>query len=260
MPVSERFSGANVVGAGRLSPYWGEHVARYKFALTYVTEKVVLDIACGTGYGIGLLQGTASFVCGVDVDAEAAVQARSECGVNAVVILGDGLRLPINDQSFDVVTSFETIEHLNERAAFLRELRRVLKPGGFLLLSTPNAHYTRPVDGKPSNPFHVYEYTPEELREELSSVFLIEEHLGQSLEIGKSISPFYQDQQRLPRKPATQARLFGWKVMNKLPLGLRERVSKAIWKRPFYPSEVDYCFSSEKLGAAPVQLAVCRKK
>ncbi len=260
MGVSERFQGANVIDAGRLSPYWGEHAARYRFAVERIAGKKVLDIACGTGYGIGLLQRTASFVCGVDVDAEAAVQARSECGANAGVLLGDGLRLPINDQSFDVVTSFETIEHLNERAAFLRELARVLKPGGLLLLSTPNAHYTRPVDGKPSNPFHVYEYTPEELAEELSEAFLIEEHLGQSLEIGKGISPFYLDQQRLPRNPATQARLFGWKVMNKFPVGLRESLSEAIWKQPFYPTEADYLFSSEKLAAAPVQLAVCRKK
>ncbi|MBK9164635.1 MAG: methyltransferase domain-containing protein [Acidobacteria bacterium] len=260
MGVSERFQGANVIDAGRLSPYWGEHAARYRFALEMVAGKRVLDIACGTGYGIGLLQQTARSVCGVDVDAEAAAQARLECGESSAVILGDGLRLPFTDASFDVVTSFETVEHIHDRPGFLRELERVLSPGGFLLLSTPNAHYTRPVNGKPSNPFHVYEYTPEELGEELRKVFIVEEHLGQSLEIGKSISPFYLDQQRLPRKPIVQAKLFGWRVMNKFPLGLRERLSEAIWKRPFYPTEANYLFSEEKLAKAPVQLAVCRKK
>lgn len=260
MGVSERFQGANVIDAGRLSPYWGEHAARYRFALERVAGKRVLDIACGTGYGIGLLQKTARFVCGVDIDAEAAVQARSECAENSSVILGDGLRLPFETGSFDVVTSFETIEHLHDRPGFLRELERVLVPEGLLLLSTPNAHYTRPINGKPSNPFHIYEYTPEELAEELGKVFIVQEHLGQSLEIGKRISPFYLDQQRLPRKPAVQAKLFGWRVMNKFPLGLRERLSEAIWKRPFYPTEADYIFSGEKLAQAPVQLAICRKK
>lgn len=260
MGVSERFQGANVIDAGRLSPYWGEHAARYRFALERVDGKRVLDIACGTGYGIGLLQRSARFVCGVDVDNEAARQARSECAENAAAILGDGLRLPFRDASFDVVTSFETVEHIHDRPAFLRELYRILKPEGCLLISTPNAHYTRPVNGKPSNPFHIYEYTPEEFAEELKKVFVVHEQLGQSLEIGKGISPFYMDQQRLPRKPAIQAKLFGWRVMNKFPLGLRERLSEAIWKRPFYPTESDYAFSREKLGEAPVQLAVCRKK
>lgn len=260
MGVSERFQGANVIDAGRLSPYWGEHAARYRFALERVEGKRVLDIACGTGYGIGLLQQTARSVCGVDVDKEAAAQARRECGENSAVILGDGLRLPFEDASFDVVTSFETIEHINDRPGFLRELGRILTAEGSLLISTPNAHYTRPVNGKPSNPFHIYEYTPEEFAEELKGEFIVHAHVGQSLEIGKRVSPFYIDQQRLPRKPAVQAKLFGWRVMNKFPLGLREKLSEAIWKRPFYPTESDYRFSGEKLGEAPVQLAVCRKK
>lgn len=260
MGFSERFQGANRIDAGRLSPYWGEHAARYHFALERVAGKKVLDIACGTGYGIGLLRKSARFVCGVDIDREAALQARSECGDRSAVVLGDGLRLPFHDKCFDVVTSFETIEHLHDRLGFLRELERVLAPGGVLLISTPNARYTKPKAGKPLNPFHVYEYTPDEFREQLSRVFLIEEHLGQSLEIGNRISPFFIDQQRLPRKPSVQIRLFFWRVMNKFPLGLRERLSEAIWNRPFYPTEADYLFSSERLAEAPVQLAVCRKK
>jgi len=130
MGFSERFQGANRIDAGRLSPYWGEHAARYHFALERVAGKKVLDIACGTGYGIGLLRKSARFVCGVDIDREAALQARSECGDRSAVVLGDGLRLPFHDKCFDVVTSFETIEHLHDRLGFLRELERVLAPGG----------------------------------------------------------------------------------------------------------------------------------
>jgi len=260
MPIAERFNGANIIEAGQLSPYWGEHVARYVFALPYVENKNVLDIACGTGYGLGFLKSKAKRVTGVDVDVEAAREARRECSENATVLLGDGLELPFFDSSFDVVTSFETLEHVHERGRFLEELCRVIRPDGRLILSTPNANYTRPVDGRPSNPFHVFEYTPRELKAELSEYFEIEFQFGQSLDETIRISPFFQEQERLPKAISAQSMLLGWKVMNKMPLALRENLSKAIWKKPFYPTEKDYFFSPETVDSAPVQLAVCRKK
>src|SRR5687768_5571800 len=107
MAIAERFQGANVIDAGKLSPYWGEHAARYVFALPFVRGRTVLDIACGTGYGIGLLKTKALYVAGVDVDLDAATEAGNECDEKASVLLGDGLRLPFRDESFDVATSFE---------------------------------------------------------------------------------------------------------------------------------------------------------
>lgn len=260
MAVAERFQGANVIDAGSLSLYWGEHAARYVFAEPHVEGKTVLDIACGTGYGIGLLKAKARSIVGVDVDMEAAREARAECSGNASVLLGDGLGLPFADATFDVVTSFETLEHIHERAQFLRELARVLKPKGRLILSTPNARYTRPVNGKPSNPFHIFEYLPDELRRELDACFEIDMHLGQSLDPSIRIPPFYHDQIRLPKTLSTQSLLFAWKVMNKMPLGLRESLSMAIWKKPFYPTVDDYIFSQESVDRAPVQVAICHKK
>jgi 2-polyprenyl-3-methyl-5-hydroxy-6-metoxy-1,4-benzoquinol methylase len=158
-----------------------------------------------------------------------------------------------------VVTSFETLEHLHDRGGFLSELKRVLKRSGALILSTPNAIYTRPVNGKPHNPFHVFEYKPEELRQELSKYFVIEQFLGQSLDSSIKIPPFYDAQQRLPKDVVTQSRLLAWKVMNKLPLSLREGFSQAVWKKPFYPTQSDYCFSEDATNFAPVLVAVCRK-
>lgn len=260
MSISERFQGANVVDAGKRSPYWGEHVARYAFALSYVAEQNVLDIACGTGYGLGILRSRARHVTGVDVDIEAAWQANKECLGNASVLLADGLVLPFEASAFDVVTSFETLEHLSTRSKFLEELCRVLKPGGRLILSTPNAKYTKPVNGRPSNPFHVFEYSPQELREEVEQFFNVELHLGQSLNGSIRIPPFYREQQRLPKELATQSMLLGWKVINKLPLALRERLSMAVWRKPFYPTEHDYLFLPELVESAPVQLVVCRTK
>ena len=259
MPESERFQGANVVDAGRLSPYWGEHAARYTFALPFVEGKNVLDIACGTGYGIGLMQAKASFVTGVDVDIDAARQASNECTENTAVLLGNGVGLPFADDTFDVVTSFETLEHLHERGAFIAELYRVVRPNGMLLLSTPNANYTQPIDGKPLNQFHVHEYTCEELRGELSAHFALDRLLGQTLDSSVRVSPFYGDQRRMPKDIATQAKLFGWKVFNKIPFAARERLSQAIWGKPFYPTEMDYNFDEHTVDTAPTLVAVCRK-
>src|SRR5687767_5736640 len=114
MAIAERFQGANVIDAGKLSPYGGEHAARYVFALPFATNRIVLDIACGTGYGVGLLKTKALYVTGVDVDLGAANEAVKECDERASVLLGDGLVLPFRDESFDVVTSFETLEHLHD--------------------------------------------------------------------------------------------------------------------------------------------------
>ncbi len=259
MGVAERIQGANQFEAGKLSPYWGEHVARYIFALQFVKDKHLLDVACGTGYGLPFLRKKANRVVGVDVSWEALLEAKSRCDDRIYVLMASALRLPFPDETFDVVTSFETIEHLHERQQFLQEIKRVLKMNGLLVLSTPNANYTKPVNGKPTNPFHVFEYTPEELKIELDSYFLVESFLGQKLSGKIEISPFYSDQIRLSKDPLTQTKLFLWRVINKLPVVIRERISEILWNRPFYPSENDYEFDQSLIKDAPVLLAVCRR-
>jgi len=261
MSSEERFKGANVIDAGDLSPYWGEHTARYSFALPYVENKNVLDIACGTGYGLAFLKQSAKSVTGVDVDIEAAREAITECDSSKTrVLLGDGTNLPFIDGSFDVITSFETLEHLHARSELLAEFKRVLATDGTLVLSTPNANYTKPVNGKPTNPFHIFEYNPQELKTELENYFRIETYLGQTLDDNIKIPPFEDSQKRLPSDFGTQTRLFGWKVFNKIPLDLRENLSQTIWKKPFYPTEQDYYFSDKTIENAPVLVAVCKKK
>jgi len=255
----ERFHGANIIDAGKLSPYWGEHTARYVFALPYVKGKTVLDIACGTGYGLSFLKSEAQSVIGVDVDFQAIREAKKECGERSSVLLGDGTKLPLADESFDVVTSFETLEHLHQRSLFLSELNRSLKRDGILILSTPNANYTNPVNGKPMNPFHIFEYNPEELKAELENHFVVQKIFGQTLDEKFGIPPFYDAQLRLPKNFTTRTKLFNWKMMNKLPLALREGLSETLWRRPFYPTEQNYNFTTEAIQGAPVLIAVCQK-
>ncbi|HMV51388.1 MAG TPA: class I SAM-dependent methyltransferase, partial [Blastocatellia bacterium] len=246
------------------SPYWGEHVARYRFAAPQLTKRSVLDIACGTGYGMPVLQASARSVVGVDIDWEAVRKTQAEIAAlgngRTLVMLADGCRLPFADASFDAVTSFETLEHLENRPQFLAELRRVLSPQGVCILSTPNAHYTQPINGKPRNPYHVYEYTPTELRAELAAHFEVSAMFGQMLDARFTIPPFWDAQQRLPRTPGVQAQLLAWRALNKLPVSLREGTSRAVWGRPFYPADTDYRFDATTVETAPVVVAICRAR
>jgi SAM-dependent methyltransferase len=240
--------------------WWGEHAARYLFATPHVKDRRVLDVACGIGYGVDiLLKAGARHVVGVDRDPDAARQAQGEFrGRPGQAIVADGCRLPFPDGTFETVTSFETIEHLEQRDRFLAELGRVLKPEGLLVLSTPNANYTRPVNGKPRNAYHVHEYAPEELKEELQKRFARIELLGQVLDKRFVISPFWDDQVRLPKTPRAQGLLLLWRVLNKLPAPVRNRASLALWGHPFLPGEKDYHFDPAAIQTAPVLVALCR--
>ena len=118
---------------------WYEHYHRYAFARGMVSGLRVLDAACGEGYGSALLAGAASGVTGVDVSAEAVQHARERyASKNLDFRAADCLDLPFAADEFDCIVSFETLEHLEDHDGLLNEFRRVLKPAGFLLLSSPD--------------------------------------------------------------------------------------------------------------------------
>jgi len=245
----------------RASPWWGIHASRYLFAAAYGRGRRILDVACGTGFGMTLLlEGGAGRVVGVDLDLGALTQAtsahRSRSG--ASVVQADGTRLPFAGASFEAVTSFETLEHLEQRKAFLSELRRVLAPSGVCLLSTPNANVTQPRHGKPANPYHVHEYTPAELLAELASHFSAVELLGQRLHPRFAVPPFWDEQQQLPRAVGSRLKLTTWRALNKLPVALRDRLSHTLLRQPFLPDGSDYIFSNNDIERAPVLVGLCR--
>lgn len=135
-----------------------EHLARYRWAASGVRGRSVLDVACGTGYGSAtLLAAGARSVCAVDVSAAALAFAR-ETYPRAAYVLSDALALPFRAASVDVVVSLETIEHLHDGRRFLAALRAILRHGGMLFVSSPNA----PMMGKP-NPYHVHEMDLDEI-------------------------------------------------------------------------------------------------
>ena len=116
------------------------HLARYEFAALRVAGKSVADIACGTGYGAGVMsQQGAVQVVGVDICQDAIQYARTKHQLDGCsFITADAATTGLDSGSMDVVTSFETIEHVQDDRALIAEFARVLKPGGTLICSTPN--------------------------------------------------------------------------------------------------------------------------
>jgi SAM-dependent methyltransferase len=144
-----------------------EHRARYRFGAQVVAGKKVLDASCGVGYGLQILsEGGAAAVTGVDVSAEAIGAAKARFGEFAAELVQADLRkLPFEDDSFDVVISFETIEHVEEPEKALAELDRVLGPEGVLVISSPN-----PDAYVGGNEHHVHEFKPGELLEAVGAL------------------------------------------------------------------------------------------
>ena len=175
-----------------------EHLHRYFLARAASRGLDVLDIACGEGYGSALLAQVARSVVGVDVSDEAVEFARqSYQRDNLRFLTGDGQAIPLADASVDLVASFETLEHLYEQDQFLAECRRVLRPGGLLLISTPDREVYSP-DGSVANRFHVRELDLAEFRAALAQQF---KHVGmfrQRPMLGSTILPLVPDPDARP--------------------------------------------------------------
>lgn len=166
-----------------------EHFHRYFIARELCRSMDVLDAASGEGYGSAFLSQTARRVVGVEIDPQSVEHAASTYrSSNLQYVVGNPARLPIHDHSVDAVVSFETIEHLPDHRLFLAEVKRVLRPNGFLLISTPDVNvYSAP--GTQSNPFHVRELTEAELRATLSGSFRRVEIIRQRTISGSVIVP-----------------------------------------------------------------------
>ena len=166
-----------------------EHMHRYVLARQLCKGKDVIDVASGEGYGSALLAQTAASVIGIEIAADAVAHAaQSYRRSNLRFLRGDARALGLAKASTDVVVSFETIEHLAEQEIFLAEIRRVLRPGGMLIVSTPDEDNYSPADS-PANPFHVLELTEEEFAHLLGRHFPHVRLLRQRSLIGSVILP-----------------------------------------------------------------------
>lgn len=143
--------------------YWfRRHEVVYEALVDRCRDVVVLEAGCGEGYGADLLAGVARTVLGLDYDAPTAGHAARRYP-RLGVARANLVALPVRDGAVDVVVSLQVVEHLWEQERFLRECRRVLRPGGALLVSTPNRTTFSPGRDTPLNPFHTRELSGPEL-------------------------------------------------------------------------------------------------
>jgi SAM-dependent methyltransferase len=237
-----------------------EHRCRYRFAAKMTAPKRLLDIACGSGLGFSYFP-EAALVVGVDVDVDAlrlSNDARSGSSSATALARADATALPFLSGSFDVINSFETVEHISDVQAFLMELARLLSPEGTLVISTPNAIVTCPSFGVPRNPFHIREYTPAQFRELLLVRFGDVEILGQR--VAHSFGPCPRWEQG-PGSPWT-TRLLGafWKLQLRVRLpALVSLASLLRGHRDLFPGEDDFIFVGSGIERCHDVIAICRQ-
>lgn len=166
--TGERFVPEKAIGEIEI-----EHKQRYYSVLNLVKDKVVLDAACGVGYGTALMSEMAEFVYGIDISEESIRAAEEEYNGSKMKFIQSSIEcIPLSNHSVDVVVSFETIEHVGEdiQVQFMMEIKRVLKPNGILIISTPDKRNYSDVP-KFRNAFHIKEFYFNEFQLFLSKYF-----------------------------------------------------------------------------------------
>jgi len=145
-----------------------DHIERYRFACKYVKGKSVLDIACGVGYsGQMFIEAGAFSYDGVDINEKLIDYAKKIYGSDLISYSVGDITTFNSNKMYDLITCYETIEHVKKYESAIQNLYSLLKTGGTLLISSPNRTVTSPncntLTDKPSNEFHTQEFIPEEL-------------------------------------------------------------------------------------------------
>lgn len=167
-----------------------EHIQRYISIQELISGKVVLDAACGEGYGTNIIANNASMVYGIDICKEAIDAAKrkyKKSNIEFNVCSIQKINLP--DNSIDIAVSFETIEHVSEsiQKEFLVEIKRVLKPNGMFIISTPNKkNYSDLFNYE--NEYHIKEFYEDEFIDFLNDYFSYIKLYSQSFEVTSILS------------------------------------------------------------------------
>lgn len=260
-----RFTGERVIPEmPELRVTYLQSLAAYEHAKQYVAGKRVADCGCGEGYGTALLAERSALAIGIDREPEVVAYAAGKyrAAVQATFLAASAEALPFTDSSIDVVVCFQVLEHLPDPAAFLQEVRRLLMPGGALLLTTPNLLVT----GARPNPHHVRDYTPDDLRALLARVF--EEVELRGIFAGEQVAAYRARNDRIVR---TIMRLDPFGLHRRIPTRLVEfahiRITRLIRGRlnagdPDLVSHLttaDFPITGDGIEHAIDLLAICRK-
>ena len=156
------------------------HKSDYQVAASLANEQSVLDLGCNAGHGTHIISKVCKDITGVDVSPNAIEAAKEKYeSKNVKFFVVDGLKLPFPAHSFDLVTSFQVIEHLAAYEIYFNEIKRVLRPEGILLITTPNAAIRIHPGQKPWNSFHMREFRSNELADLILRYFPFVHVLGQ---------------------------------------------------------------------------------
>jgi len=167
--------------------FYYEHLNRYYFASQFSKSKIVLDVACGTGYGSQIIskQGRATRIIGIDISKKSIKYAKKnyqEKNINFLIDDAQTLNSQ-KDNSFDLIISFETIEHIKSSEDFIKQTKRLLKKDGVLIISTPNTN-TYPKGNK----YHINELSPDEFRSLLKKYYKFTKDYYQKFYLSNLIS------------------------------------------------------------------------
>lgn len=240
-----------------ISPWWGEHIHRYREAINRLPKNArVLDLACGNGYGTFLISDyTSEMVIGGDLDKTAIRNCKKLFQKSNLVYKQiDATNIPYEDQSFDCVISFETIEHTKEYKKVLTEFNRILKPGGKLFLSTPNIKINSP-EGIIRNKYHTQEFNYSQLKEIIGCL-----NFKNIAFYGQRFIRF--DKSSIINKAAkvTEKALY-LRGIRKLPISFRNKITQILIKKPHYPTVEDYKLTDteEEIKRCKTFFVICEK-
>ncbi len=150
-----------------------KHKFVYELVAKYIkkTDKV-LEIGCGTGYGTEILSKTGASIYAIDIDEETIKECQKHSvQTNIKFFAYDGKKINLPEKSFDIIISFQVIEHIRKDISYLRNIKKLLKPNGFFFISTPNRNYRLTKNQKPWNPFHIREYDSKSLSNVVTQIF-----------------------------------------------------------------------------------------
>jgi len=219
-------------GTDSWKEYGEEHIQRYRFFKSFYPGKTVIDAACGTGYGTAFIRSEgAESATGIDISKEAIGFAKKhyqQPGLHYQEL--DCMRINEVGDSADVVVSFETIEHLNDPALFIKNVSETIKPGGTFICSTPNKD--RLSGAGHFNPFHPSELPWNEFRNLFEKYFTVTGTFHQSETVQYMR---YMEIKHLMHQDKARSDAF---FFNRIERRLRNIIGKKFQPIPFFHSRL----------------------